>query len=75
MLAFVESEPPHEVRLKVLRGKTHGQPNVYWTTAELEVRSCIRRFAEYWKEFGEKPWRHAAEYDPLIDDELKGLIF
>lgn len=74
VIPFVESEQPHEVRLKILRGKRGGQPNLYWLRAQLEVRDCLRKFRECLDHFGiEKPWRYAQEIDPLNDEEIPGL--
>ncbi len=70
VLAFVESEPPHEVRLKALRPKTFGEVNLYWETARREVRSYIRAY-KYWSELcGEKPWKTDREIEPLVDQDL-----
>lgn len=75
VIAFVESEAPHETRLRVLRPKTLGNVNLYFETARIEVRRLIRLYAACWEEFGEKPWRVARSIDPLGDDELPGLAY
>ena len=75
VIAFVESEPPHEVRLRVLRPKFGSQPNVYWMQANLEVRGFCETFAECLAHFGTEPWRYAQGLNPLADDEMKGLAF
>jgi hypothetical protein len=75
VLAFVESEEPHEVRIKVLRPTTAGQPNMYWMRAKVEVDGMIRRYAEYIEKFGDKPWRDEATAEPLIDEEMPGLAY
>jgi hypothetical protein len=75
VMAFVESEPPHEVRLKVLRAKTAGNPNLYWTTAMHEARMLMRVYADCQRRFGTNPWRMEQDIDPLIDEEIPQLIF
>ncbi len=70
VLAFVESEPPHEVRLKVLRPKTFGEVNLYWETARHQVRDMIRAY-KYWSDLcGDKPWKTDREIQPLADQEM-----
>jgi hypothetical protein len=75
VLAFVESDPPHEVRLKMLRPKVGGQANVYWTRAMLEVRGLIQTYAECAKEFGDKPWRYAQEVTLLTDEDMSQMAW
>jgi|SRR6185503_6034854 len=77
VMPFVESEEPHEVRIKVLRATTAGQPNLYWERARLECRELIRLYAECASKFGfgKTPWRYAQEMDALMDEELPGMIF
>lgn len=75
VLAFVESEEPFEVRLKVLRATTAGQPNLYWMRAANEVTAMIRRYADYFTKYGVDPWRDEQDIDPLIDDELPQLAW
>lgn len=75
VLAFVESDEPHEVRLRALRPTTAGQPNLYWERARLEVRALMRRYADYWNKYGEQPWRDQQEVAPLIDDEIPQLAW
>ncbi len=75
VMAFVESTPPHEVRLRVLRPKTAGNANLYWIKAQLEVRNLIRTYAECVKHFGDKPWRYAQEVEPLADEDMPGMAF
>lgn len=71
VFAFVESEEPHETRIKVLNLKD----SLYAEQAQREVRSCIEIYAEHLKRFGEKPWRSAQEVTPLMDEEMRGLYF
>ena len=75
VFAFVESDEPHEVRLRALRPTSAGQPNLYWDRGRMEVRALIRKYADYWERFGEKPWRDQQEIDPLIDEEIPQLLF
>lgn len=75
ILAFVESEEPHEVRLRVLRPKFAGNPNLYWTRAAMEVRQCIELYVEYSTKFGEQPWRYGRDIDPLVDEEMRQLAY
>ncbi len=75
VMAFVESQPPHEVRLRVLRPKTGGNANLYWIKAQLEVRNLIRTYAECVNHFGDKPWRYAQEINALVDEDMPGMAF
>ncbi len=71
VLVFVESTPPHEVRIKMLRPKFAGNANLFWERGRIEVMDCIRKYKEYMENFGpDKPWRYAAEIDTLQDEEL-----
>jgi hypothetical protein len=71
VFAFVESDPPHETRIKCL----DLTGSLYAAQAEREVRQCIDLYADHMKRFGEKPWRSAQEVTPLEDSEMKGLFF
>jgi hypothetical protein len=75
VMAFVESDPPHETRLRVLRPKTAGNANLYWVKAQLEVKQMIRLYAECQQHFGDAPWRYACEIVPLCDEELPGMAY
>lgn len=75
IMAFVESEEPHEVRIKSLRPMTAGEVNLYWDRARLEVRDLIQAWAEYMERFGDKPWRTPAAVEPLIDQDMPGLAY
>jgi hypothetical protein len=76
VVAFVESDPPHEVRLRSLGPKSDGQANLYWTTAQMQTRQLIRLYKKCMDHFGkDQPWRYAQEIDPLLDEEMKGLVF
>lgn len=74
VMVFVESEEPHETRIKVLRPKRAGEPNLYFERARAEVRGFIRTYQEYMEHFGEdKPWRYAQDIQLLGDEDLPGL--
>jgi len=75
VFAFVESEEPHEVRLRALRPVTAGQPNLYWERARREVNALIQRYADYRGRYGDQPWRDTQEIDPLIDEEVPQLVW
>lgn len=75
IMAFVESNEPHEVRIKELRSTMHGVANVYWQRAAIEVRHFCEVWAKCMNEFGEKPWRHDREIEALDDMEMKGMAF
>lgn len=75
VIAFVESDEPHEVRIRTLRPKTAGSPNLFWERARVECRHLIRVYADCVKQFGDKPWRSAQDIDPLADEELPGLAY
>ncbi len=75
IFAFVESQEPHEVRLRAIRPKTAGQPNLYWQIALSEVRQMIRLYAECLDKFGDRPWRDEREIDPLVDEEIPQVAY
>jgi hypothetical protein len=75
LIAFVESEEPHEVRIRELRAKNCGEVNLFWERARLEVREHIRTFADYSARFGENPWRDACEITALADEEMPGMAY
>jgi hypothetical protein len=75
ILGFVESDEPHEVRLRSLRPKCGGEVNVYWQQARLECRELIRTYAECMERFGNRPWRNPREIDPLMDEELPQMAY
>ena len=54
LLVFVESEPPHEVRIRELL-PCFGEVNVYWEQARHEVNDLIALYAQCVEKFGEKP--------------------
>jgi hypothetical protein len=75
VIAFVESEAPHEVRIKVLRPKTGRQPNLYWQMNQIEIRQLIRQYADCLERFGDKPWREDQQAEALIDEDIKQLAY
>lgn len=75
VMAFVESDPPHEVRLREFRPAADGVTNVYWSRAQLEVNNYCRLWASCVKRFGDKPWREEQSIDPLMDEEMRMLAF
>jgi hypothetical protein len=75
LLAFVESEAPHETRLRSLTPKFAGQPNLYWMEAQRETQRLIRVYKEYFDKFGvEKSWRYAQEATPVVDEDLPSKV-
>lgn len=75
VLAFVESDPPHEVRLRSLHARSAGEANLYWTRAALEVRDFCRTYQKYSERFGTEPWRDRCSIDALYDEEIPQLAW
>lgn len=75
VMPFVESEEPHEVRIKVLRPVTGGQPNLYWERARVECRELIRLYAECRKKFGDGIWRDERSIEPLVDEDISQIAW
>lgn len=75
VMAFVESTPPHDVRIKSFHPKVGGQANLYWQRAAMEVRSAIASYKDWSINFGERPWREVRDISPLQDDEIKQLAY
>lgn len=75
VMAFVESEPPHETRIRCLLPKNGGGVNLYWERARIEVRRLIDTFAEYYQHFGDKPWRYAQTVEVLQDEDIPQLAY
>ncbi len=76
VLAFVESDEPFETRIRVLRPTTAGEPNLYWMRAASETDALIWRYSDCMRRFGtDTPWREDQGIDPLLDSEMKGLVF
>lgn len=75
VFAFVESEPPHEVRLRSVRPRSGGEPSLYWQRSLLHIRSMIRLYADCVERFGDKPWRTDCKVDPLWDEDIPQLAW
>ena len=76
VLAFVESEPPHETRIKAIRPKLGGQVAMLWERPRQEIRGLIRLYRDCMEHFGpDKPWRYAAELSQVDDLEIPALSF
>lgn len=75
VLAFVESDPPHEVRLRELRPFSYSGANLYWERSRIEVCHFCEMWAKYMTKFGEKPWRTEQKTEPLLDEEIRQLAY
>ena len=69
LFAFVESELPHEVRLR----RFQFGDSLYYKQTELEVRRLIELYAECKLTYGEWPWRDAQEIVELQDEQFRQL--
>lgn len=70
VIAFVESQPPHEVRIKTFGPKVGGQATLYWITARRTVRDLLDMYAACTERYGDKPWREPRGIEPLEDMEM-----
>jgi hypothetical protein len=75
ILPFIESEEPHEVRIRSITAKCGGEVNMLWERARIEVTELIRTYADCMERFGDKPWRDPRGVDPLEDMEFPGLAY
>lgn len=76
LMAFVESNEPHEVRIREFCPRCEdGTANLYWERARLEVRNFCSLWAEYMREFEERPWRRTQEATPLADEEMRAMVY
>lgn len=75
VFVFIESWPPHEVRIRKMRPTVAGQPSLLWEKARQDVNRCVRLYAEHLKHFGDKPWRYAQEGTQIADEEVRPLAF
>jgi PDDEXK-like domain of unknown function (DUF3799) len=76
VLAFVESEEPHETRLRAIRPRGDGGANVLWQRGAIEIRSLLRLYKECMDHFGvDKPWRYACEVTAVADEEIPGVMY
>lgn len=73
VFAFVESDQPHETRLKRL---AHGGGlDLLWETARREVRQMIRLYADCLAKFGDDPWREQQQIRTLADEDIRQLAW
>ncbi len=70
---FVESEQPHEVRIKKYAQKNAEFDSLLWSRARVEVTRLIRLYADCWSRFGVNPWRTDAAVEETRDEEFRGL--
>lgn len=75
VLAMVESDQPHETRIKLIQPKTGGSVNMLWETARIEVRSMIRLYADCLATYGDSPWRETQKISVLADEDIRGLAW
>ena len=77
LFAFVESEPPYEVRLREMRPKEFGEVNLLWERARIEVNRCMDNYRECVLKFriGEWPWRYACQIESLAEEEFPALAY
>lgn len=75
IFGFIESDAPHEMRIKELNAKRGGSPNLFWETARLETQTLIRRYAECVERFGNEPWRDHGEMETLADEDIRQLAY
>lgn len=75
VIAFVESEEPHEVRIRSILPKSGGEVSVLWERARIECTHLIRQYADCMARWGMSPWREEREIDPLLDEELPQLSY
>jgi len=71
LYAFVESDAPYEVRLRSMGP----DGSKYWDATGAEIQGALRRFAEYQREFGNKPWAYHQQVRPVTDTEMKAVIY
>lgn len=74
VLAFVESDAPHETRLRAIRDTGPGV--TLWQRGRHEIRTLLRTYKECMEHFGvDKPWRFACEVSAVDDLEIPGLAW
>lgn len=69
---FVESDAPHEVRIKKV---IPGTGDLHSAIPRAEMRGLINLYAECMKRFGNSPWRERQTIERLQDGEIKALAF
>jgi hypothetical protein len=72
--AFVESEPPHEVRLAEIRPRIYGEASQLWLRAQIDCTGLIGLYAECVERFGDKPWRFPQRPEMVLDEEIPALL-
>jgi hypothetical protein len=71
VLAFVESDQPHETRLRAIR-----PGGLLWDRGVLEIRALLRQYKDCMEYYGvDKPWRSACEVSPVADEEIPGVMW
>jgi hypothetical protein len=75
VLCFVESEEPHEVRLRLLGPKVGGQATLYWIMARKQVCDLLDLYCACVKRYGDKPWREPRGIEPLEDMDIKQIAW
>lgn len=75
VFAFVESTPPHEVRIKALRSRGDYEANLYWERARVEVQALILSYAHNRDRYGDKPWRTSQTAETLLDEDIRQLAY
>ena len=74
LFAFVESDEPHDVRLRELT-PSFGAMNMYWHAAGTTVHRMIELYASCRDRFDDRPWRTNTEIAPLCDEEIPQLAW
>ena len=75
VFAFVESDPPHEVRLVRLKESMGGHPMLYWSRASVETRNLINLYDQCRTQFGSEPWRIEQDVRVLEDEDIPQLAW
>lgn len=75
VLAFVESDPPHEVRIRELHRMDAGSPSMLWERARIEVNQLIQSYAYHQKRYGDRPWKAEQDIETLTDAEFPALAY
>jgi hypothetical protein len=75
VFAFVESDQPHETRIKSLLPKIGGNVNLFWETARHEVQARIRQYANYLSKYGDNPWRDPQKIENLTDADVRQFAY
>lgn len=75
VFVFVESEPPHEVRIVEVKPRRRGETQLYWETSRIRVHGLIGLYADCVKRFGNQPWREALAIRTLEDGDIRQLAY